>query len=410
MPLFKKKAILKVGDHQSPDGTLSVTPERLKHWADQFAAMQASGLRMPSAFNHATDPKDALPVTVDPGKDPSAQDGVGWLAGFQVAEDGKSAELMLDLRDDAAVDKASKDLVEVSPVIFSNWKDGSGNVWKDVITHVDLVLHPVEGKQAPFERVEEQQVIACSLRTGLDIGKPQVYRMATDNENEEVEDTKTASETEETDENPDLPKEGGEKADDQQLKAVLAHLPAHGLALPADTDQTNFVERLLVALLTAEAARAKKDDEQETEEDPMASATESSPAFQAMSLRANTAHAFAERQYRGSLQSRLDDLLKSGRCTPAEHEQHKSALGAVRLSLSKDGEPNKSGVEKFMESREVLPVGAAWDPQTRVTRMGQSVQEATAPRELTGDEISDAEAEQLVDRIFKKHKPASSAA
>jgi hypothetical protein len=412
------KAILQTGTHHSPDTTLEITPKRLKHWESVFRKMQDAGLGVPIGWDHSDDPSKTVPVkfSTEKGKKRSAKDSVGWLEEFKIAEDGNSAELLLDIRDKAAADKAANNVVELSPIIYKQWKDGANTVWEDCITHADLVLHPVEHGQGPFKPAD-QPAIACSIRMGLDVGKPQVYRMATDDGDEKpkkdfgADDASAANDSASDDtpaENPDLPKDVGTDTA-KQIEAVVAHLAllTDPVVLPSDTDESNFFDRLLTALMTAKAAKdaaaAKEaDDEDDDDEDDMSNAKESQPQFAAMSLltqKADAAHNFAEGIYRKDLTGRLDLILKSGRCTPAEHQAQKQALGVVRLSLGDGGAPVKSAAELWMESREGLPAGAAWKSEDRI-RMAKEI---PAPDFAKGEE-SEEEAEEIVDRMFGKKK------
>lgn len=393
MPILKK-AILADGRYESPDGEVIVTPARRKHWAKQHREMVAAGLAIPGGWDHSDDPKKTTPIAAK-NKKRSAAHNVSWLESLKPTSDGNALELAIDFPRQADYDTAEKNLVQVSPVIYKEWKDGSGKVWKDVFTHVDLVTHPVDASQTPFVAPE---TIACSIRMGLETGKPVLYRMA-DDFGDEADDSDPPAET---DENPDLPK--GNDGDRQQFEAIIAHLSEIGIALPADTDDSNFIDRLLTALMTFNAQKQQQeeeDNEDDQEEDPMA--TEASPQFAAMSLRANAAHAYAENLHRQTISTRLDALAKSGRCTPAEVNAQTAHLGAVRLSLTADGKPETSRLEDWIASREALPVGACWDPTQRL-RLAAVTE--TAPPSGTLGEASDEDAEKLVDQIYGRKAAA----
>lgn len=47
-------------------------------------------------------------------------------------------------------------------------------------------------------------------------------------------------------------------------------------------------------------------------------------------------------------------------------------MQAVRLSLTRDGEPVASDVDKFIASREAVPEGTFWDDKSRI-RMAQAL-------------------------------------
>lgn len=408
-----KKALLRVGKYQSPDGTIDVTPERLKHWQSTFRRMSKENIGIPMGWDHSDDPAQTVPVAFSSTKDKkrSAANAVGWLDDFKLTPDGKAAELTFDIADEKAADKAEKNVVEVSPIIYPNWTDGKGRAWSDCITHVDLVNHPVDAGQTPFTKAD-QPAIACSIRMGLDVGKPQLYRMADDEDGKAGDDkgdgaSTQAQTTTDADENPDMPKNGEAGEDEKRLESILAHLAllTEPVVLPSDTDGSNFLERLQVALMTAKAAKdaaaAKKAEEDESnkeDDDDMSKATESQPQFAAMSL-------YTERLHRRELTNRLDALLRSGRCTPAEAKAQTEALAAVKLSLNAQGEPEKSASELWLESRESLPSGAAWKSEDRL-RMATEVK----PPEFAVEEMDDAKAQDIADQVLHRNKRKTAAA
>lgn len=372
-----KKAILHAGrTYHSPDGDVKVTPERLKRWEANHKRLTAANYAAPTAWDHAADLAGASPVKLSrKGELPSAEKTVGKLAGFKVAKDGSHAEILLDITDPIAKGRVERNEVFVSPIIMDRWQDGAKNVYEDVITHVDLVTWPVDNSQKPFVPVEPG-TIACGIRMGL-------TRMAFPDDVEddgEESDTETESPADPPakPENPDLPKSD---EPDQISEAIRAHLEQLKISLPSTWTMTsdNAGEILLTGLKTAvlaqQTAEPKEDEEEEEDEDVM---QVQDPAFAAMSLKANAAHNFAERQYRGSIQARLASLLSAGRCTPAEATTKETEVKAVRLSLAADGEPNKSDLEKWIESREEVPQGTFWSAEVRTQKLSLQVQDPPA--------------------------------
>lgn len=421
-----KKAILNVGTYQSPDGEIVVTPGRLRGWASSFATMRRRNLGIPVGVDHSDDIQQTVPVafSTEKNKKRSAINGVGWLDSFTVAPDGKSAEIVLDIGDDTAAAKAKGNLLEVSPIIYPTWRDGQGREYRDVITHVDLVHHPVDASQGKFEQVAETP-IACCLRMSVDVGQPSpvVFRMAKDftkdNEDgsEEGEEATSMAADESGDEagekmpvadaepvNPDLPAEP--PADRLQLDALIGILAKLGYALPADTSADTIVRDLLTVFKNADAMQSKADAAGQADDDAEEETqiNEASPQFAAMSLKANAAHEYAQGLHRQNLSARISGLLKTGRCTAAEAKARGEQAGAVRLSLGADNRPAVSKTEDWISDREQLPAGAVWDPTTKLQRMSAAMEES-APgidTDLTGDGITDAAAEKIVDKLFRK--------
>lgn len=381
-----KKAILKAGrTYHSPDGEVKVTTERLKHWQGEFKKLSANGYIVPIDWDHGTDAATMSPVKMSKGKARSSKNTVGKLAEFNIAADGNSAEILLDITDPTAKGRAERNEVYVSPVIFDRWQDGAKNQYSDLITHVDIVNHPVDNSQGPFVPAEVG-TIACGIRMGLS-GKG-ISRMAFPGDDEEDEDEKDtdldgtpdavdpAPETPEKPENPDMP---ADDSGDAIAEAIVAHLDQLGISLPAawnfKTDAA--AEILLTGLKTALKAKQNAEPEKEEEEEEPNNGDDvmqvQDPGYAAMSLEHQAIKAAYEDQNRDALKKRLSLVLSSGRCTPADVAEREPELKAVRLSLGADKKPIKSDLEKWLDDREKLPEGACWtgDARTRMSLPGQ---------------------------------------
>lgn len=390
------KGMLRVGTLKSDDGDIVITPERIAHWASQHRAMTEAGLGAPSSFDHSDDPTKLLPqkMAAGKGKRRSAADCVGWLDSLSAAEDGQSAELVLDLTDPMAIQRAERNEVEVSPVILEEFRDGTGKVWKDVISHVDLVHHPVDHRQTPFKPVRENAV-ACAIRMSLG-GKLNVYRMAVDEEGDG------------DGENKDMPKQNAMAAQ-QQFDAIMAHFENIGLVMPSDTDCDNFMDRLLTALMTKAAADSKakaEAKEKESKEDDDMSLDEKNPQYQAMSLELSTLRAEREQSHREKLGERIEGLHTSGRINTALRDELKGKVGVFKLSLDQSGKPEPTPLGDTLDTLEKLPAGASWDPQTRLTKMALEEVGAPTPESLSG-ELTDEEADAIADRVTRRKKAAA---
>jgi hypothetical protein len=168
-----RKSMLKVGTYHSPDGVVEVTPERLRHWSEEFQKMSSAGQVIPMHWDHGNESEDLLPISMDNFQRKatrSARNSVGKLTKFDVAPDGNSANIEFVTLTSDATNKTAANSVYVSPVIFPEWKDGHGNTYTDVITHMDIVDHPVDHSQGPAKPV------MCCIRMGY--GKP--YKMSDD--------------------------------------------------------------------------------------------------------------------------------------------------------------------------------------------------------------------------------------
>lgn len=372
-----KKTVLEVGTYHSPQGVVEVTPERLKHWESGVKQLQAARYAIPSHFDHSDRLEDLEPIAMDSLKRDmkrkrSAGNTVGRLTDFKVAEDGQSAEIIVEtLREDAkqAVESNS---VYVSPVIFPEWKDGAGRVYHDVITSVDLVDHPVDYSQSSFTPVLAMSTIPV-IRMGLQpyrLGLPMEMededkkkKPESESEDKPESDEPITMEMEAEDETLPDPEPAPEPAPDysQALADVVGALAKMDIVLPEDTSPENFLDRLHVALLTAAAHQGVDAGAAPGDEQPEAA----TPAIATMSLAAQNALKFAEKQHNAQVSRSLDALLKTGRATPAEVNVKRRELSAIKLSLDNDGNPRASDVEKWIDSRRAVPKGTFWTPGQR---------------------------------------------
>ncbi len=396
MPLFKK-AILRVGTYQSPDGEVKVTPKRLKHWAATHRRMMANRLGVPISFDHADDDADLAPVAFSTGRGPrSAKDSVGFLKSIEVAPDGNHANIILDIRDPKAIQKARENVVEVSPVVFPTWQDGRGKNYRDCITHLDLVNHPVDNSQGQFSEVN---AIACCLRMGLaDSKKTKLFRMAEDDSMDENaapnDDDKSGNDDE---------GDSSTVNNDGRLKKVIDALVGMNIVLSEDTNEENFLEHLEQALLTAQAQEGDIDEPGDPTDAEDLDAV--GPSIAALGLQGRTALSYAQRTHRKDLTTRLVNILRTGRCTPVEHKQKLSAMDSVRLSLNKGGNPISSRLEDWIADREKIPAGSLWDTKQRIRMSNADLDSTNPPKDLI-NEVSREDAEKLADEVLGTQKTA----
>ena len=123
------------------------------------------------------------------------------------------------------------------------------------------------------------------------------------------------------------------------------------------------------------------------------------PDFAALSLRGPFAK-FASNEHRKGVAVRLDALLEKGQCTPAEYKEKETTLKTVRLSLDSAGNHRLTPTESWIDSRESVPEGTFWDDKQR-TRMSQ-LETVPHPSDLSGDEVTDEEADEIVAEINRR--------
>ncbi|OGT57675.1 MAG: hypothetical protein A3E01_02755 [Gammaproteobacteria bacterium RIFCSPHIGHO2_12_FULL_63_22] len=141
-----RKHILNAGTYRAPKRTIRITPERIRHWCEQFDRMSQAGLQIPVPWGHV----NSTPRTPDEEEFWSSKYNAGFVKSLKTDEAGRLlAELEIPLEEDAR--RVGTVVREVSPEICDRFRDGSGNVWEDVITHVALVNMPVAAGQENFE-------------------------------------------------------------------------------------------------------------------------------------------------------------------------------------------------------------------------------------------------------------------
>jgi hypothetical protein len=242
-----KKVLLRPAVFATPQGPLTADHQRIAHWARQFHAMRSEGLNIPVSWGHQ---KDAVPCYGD-----ELSQRAYWLSRYNAGYvgdmkddprsgtlssildvpgcelDGDSLVTWVELADGRRVKTAIK---EVSAAI-KDWTDGRGKVWKDAIVHVALTPHPVAHGTGGFSPESllntldaNNEAVTLSLASVLyTLGSSP---MADDNDND------------------DRPKKDSDKPTKEgSLSKALGVLANLGLTLPDDTNDGNFIERIIVA-------------------------------------------------------------------------------------------------------------------------------------------------------------------
>lgn len=419
-----QKSILKVGRYHSPDGEIEVTPQRLRHWANQFKRLHNARQVVPMHWDHGSDLENLQPVAMDAfqRRERSARNSVGRMRDFRVSPSGDSAEVIFETRDAQATKAVGQNNVYVSPVIFPKWRDGAGNQYRDLITHLDLVNHPVDHSQSdarPVKTSNRMPVVACALRMGLDVKPYRMGALAVDDERDDME-----LENDGTDDlmgdGDQMADDGGEMADQGDFDMgsdddydflddgidepegpgvgdLMMALADHGVVLPDDTNDSNFMDRLRTALIAKKGGEPDVGglEDQDTFDQP-GDTIVADPQMATMSLERQ----YANREYQARLKRQLDSLLKTGRCTPAEFEQRKHEAAAVRLSLNSQGEPKPTKLAEWIKDRRSLPQGAVWSNKEKLRRM--SAAPSKHPDALDTAGRSDEALDEQVKKFLKR--------
>jgi len=341
--------------YHSGDGKVVVTPERLKHWAHQFQRLSANRYTVPMHWNHADlddlDLLQPMPSSeYELRQSRGAQNTVGKMTSFKVTPDGQAAEIEVEVVTPSAQEKVGANVVFVSPVIFPEFADGSGQTYADVITSVDLVDYPVDHSQGPFVSAGQDPItMGCVIRMGT---KPNHHkgtrRMAND----------PAYTDDQTPDSMNQPM--GDSGGGDLVSQILAAMAEMGIQLPDGTDETNIVANLKQVL--GNGGQGPVDS------NPMGT-TVASPDIQTMSLAAQSKRHrnYAESIYHRELSGQLSTLRDQGKITDDEHRQYTALVATQRLSLDVNSKPKTGKVEDFLENRRVIPPGTF---RTATNRLG----------------------------------------
>lgn len=156
------KTLVPIGTHHSPQGEVRVTPQRVAHWVNTFQKLKSAGVRFPTPWGHVSTAIPESGMTQKQIADAQLVAKARWNAGYieNLSQDPKTGALVMTgtVPPGWKIDPETKDLInekdgtaigEVSAGI-ANWKDGRGQLHKDVIIHAALVPLPVWAGQDGF--------------------------------------------------------------------------------------------------------------------------------------------------------------------------------------------------------------------------------------------------------------------
>lgn len=435
------KTMLKVGTYHSPDGVVDVTPERLRHWERQVKAIQSVGYAIPSHFDHSNDEELLTPISESELRakiSRSAKHTVGKLKSFRVTPDGQAAEIVLHTLEPDATKSVASNSVYVSPVIHPAWKDGAGTKYNDALTSFDLVDWPVDHSQSSFtplirlgqrvcptirmgaskpyilERSPMTTATATSKNRSVDARRSRfkaalkagIQVMGSDYDPDEDKDdmgagtpVDAAADSADTPTPSDDPSPTDTIGTDAAqapdlLDSVLNLLHEFGVSLPDDTTDESLINHLRVALtaLLAAGGDDEPEDEMTGDDQPKVDAMPQpvAPTIATLSVQQRKAldrAAIAERalaeSHKKNLEQKLGSLLRSGRCTPHEHDNQLRTLNTVRMSMLDDGTFRESRVDYFVEDRETVPAGTYWTDSQRTDSLTQKLSVVEPPDSIT---------------------------
>ena len=159
-----RKTILTADKHQSPEGEVDATTDRIRAWANTHAAMRSVGVKTPVCWGHhlASVPH----YDFDEQQLLGAKFNAGYFDELIASADGKSLDAILDVpgaeadangnlvawvRDPESGKEFKTAISEVSAAITKKLIDGQKREWNDFLSHIALVPYPVVGNQTGFQ-------------------------------------------------------------------------------------------------------------------------------------------------------------------------------------------------------------------------------------------------------------------
>lgn len=351
-----KKPIVTTGVYTIPGETpkkVEITQDRLSHWVKQFDSMKKAGISVPAPWNHS---KDALPMSVgNDGTLPRSDINAGWWEKIWMQDGTLWGELDVPRSEDAV--KIGTNVKESSIYVRPEFNDGSGNQWDDSLMHIALVTHPIENGQGNFEAIEE-------MEQGIALAMSQLTEPLSMSNLDEV-------------------RPGGSVAPQKNgLQEMLESLRAVMIDLPDDTNDVNFMERLLVALRQKKASENPEEDSitnppegakeqpapvamsQEKETDvkevlPQETTAEevlAHPSYQAATKTIAFLMSHLNGQEKAKLQERRDTLLASGKVSEDYASKHLDpAISDFKMSFGEDGSVEVCNAATIMDALEAAP-------------------------------------------------------
>ena len=340
MPTFKKKIVRPdVYDANAIfEGKRKITAlsrNKLRSIAKTANEMISEGLKIPAPLAHKIkknkDESDTViphPVTEDDYKDSGSN--AGYWKRFELDETDGGLVGYVEVPDEEIAKKVGKTITETSIMHLPRWTDGSGKTWEDVLWHVSLQdAHSIEGDQENFEPTEDAELslaMAISMADVLDQDK----------------------------ENPSKQNKDSGKAISSIIQLLEEKLE---ITLPSDTNEGNFLDRLLTALTTT---KSKEEDEEFTQQpentvnptSPIAMAdkttTDQDVANEVIEKKQSALIAHILKQTKADLTSRIQALLKGGIIGKKIAEDWTQRTEAIAMSfddLTVDDEGNVKAPE-----------------------------------------------------------------
>jgi len=230
-----EKEILPPGYYRVSDGKGGfrwehLTRERLAKWAAQHTAMKAAGFNLPAPWSHS---RESVPVQMGTdGTLPRSDINAGFWESLSIDPKTGALKGILEVPGDkndpnTPAGKVSTSVKEVSVYGVPSFTMGdTGQTFTDTLAHIALVTHPIQPGQKNFVAIPSGAPSGTLALAMSSMGDPN--------------DTDPASD------GIGLPAKAQVTSTVQSLLPLLA---SRGIVLPVDTNDSNLVERLSVALM-----------------------------------------------------------------------------------------------------------------------------------------------------------------
>lgn len=356
---------------------IEVTAERIKHWGKQAAKMLQKGLLTPCPYYHD---KEVKPVRKPVPEDENTKINAGFWDKIWV---DKSNVLWgeVEAAHDEGAQAIGKSARQCSLAAMPKWEEG-GEQWEDVITHIALT----NKAKAPTGD-EFVPVVAMSELTPFSVFSLSML-------DDEQEFGVGGGELDK-----DPPAEDDDGAASAGLDSLLPQLAKFGIALPRDTDETNFIERLTTALTALNSQKKEQEGDDLTKQPPGSKTQKPSPiamshelqfaadllkeaglknpdtnepytveaikekaeskqkkAYVSMSLADQAKVGWAEQESINVLKKRIDACVHDGQITPAYAKKHATpGLEAFSIEFDDNQQRIVQPIERLLEAWEALP-------------------------------------------------------
>ena len=380
----------------------TITPQDIKHYEKSFNAMKKAGLKIPIPKQHYLTREDETgkKQVFAPGPkdfDGPSDQNMGYWESMQIDKATGALMAVADVPLEADAEKFGKTITETSPFI-TDYLDGTGKLWPNVIKHIACVMHPVIPGQKNFEPIPSEADLS-KVGTGFSISTNSfLFSSGAGGVEDEThpDDVGNGNPKEENkNQNPDTNGDGVVSPDEKLKQALDTLREAIGLDLPDDTTLENLADRLIVA---ATAIQGRQDRTGTVTEPPTNSEPEKAismstapaktlaPEIQtaintaleqqsaAFSIQTKGLSTYAATQRKADYDRRINALISSGRITKdAADKTIRPHLASYAFSLSPEGVPAVQPIDGILEVLEALPA------TQKPTPFGSAFSTATAP-------------------------------